>query len=84
MKCSLTFGNNDLVAQLVEQRTFNAWAMGSSPIGVTQYRCGGMVDTNALGAFAIWCEGSSPFIGTKCSIHIPTISQLKAVVGLNG
>jgi hypothetical protein len=35
MKCSLTFGNNDLVAQLVEQRTFNAWAMGSSPIGVT-------------------------------------------------
>ena len=28
-------------------------------------RSGGMVYTNALGAFAIWCVGSSPTFGTK-------------------
>ncbi len=26
---------NDLVAQLVEQYTFNVWALGSSPSGIT-------------------------------------------------
>ena len=26
----------DLVAQLVEQYTFNVWALGSSPNGITQ------------------------------------------------
>ena len=28
-------------------------------------RCGGTVDTNALGAFATWRAGSSPVIGTR-------------------
>ena len=27
----------DLVAQLVEQYTFNVWALGSSPNGITEY-----------------------------------------------
>ena len=27
---------NDLVAQLVEQYTFNVWALGSSPSGITK------------------------------------------------
>jgi hypothetical protein len=27
---------NDLVAQLVEQYTFNVWALGSSPSGITE------------------------------------------------
>ena len=31
-------------------------------------RCGGMVDTNALGAFATWRAGSSPVIGTTSDI----------------
>jgi hypothetical protein len=34
------FGNeglrDDLVAQLVEQYTFNVWALGSSPSGITK------------------------------------------------
>jgi hypothetical protein len=34
------FGNeglrDDLVAQLVEQYTFNVWALGSSPSGITE------------------------------------------------
>ena len=27
---------NDLVAQLVEQYTFNVWALGSNPSGITK------------------------------------------------
>ena len=27
--------NNDFVAQLVEQYTFNVWVLGSSPNGIT-------------------------------------------------
>jgi len=27
---------NDLVAQLVEQYTFNVWVLGSSPSGITR------------------------------------------------
>ena len=29
---------NDLVAQLVEQYTFNVWVLGSSPSGITKLR----------------------------------------------
>ena len=29
---------DDLVAQLVEQYTFNVWALGSSPSGITKNR----------------------------------------------
>lgn len=29
-------GNGDSVAQLVEQYTFNVWALGSSPSGITK------------------------------------------------
>ena len=29
------FNNHDLVAQLVEQYTFNVWVLGSSPNGIT-------------------------------------------------
>lgn len=29
---------NDSVAQLVEQYTFNVWALGSSPSGITEIR----------------------------------------------
>jgi hypothetical protein len=29
-------GQDDLVAQLVEQYTFNVWALGSSPSGITK------------------------------------------------
>ena len=34
--CARFSGSNDLVAQLVEQYTFNVWALGSSPSGITQ------------------------------------------------
>jgi hypothetical protein len=30
----------DLVAQLVEQYTFNVWALGSSPSGITETQKG--------------------------------------------
>ncbi len=29
-------GKGELVAQLVEQYTFNVWALGSSPSGITK------------------------------------------------
>ena len=29
--------SNDSVAQLVEQYTFNVWALGSNPSGITKY-----------------------------------------------
>ena len=33
--CTPKKGKVDLVAQLVEQYTFNVWALGSSPSGIT-------------------------------------------------
>ncbi len=34
--CTPKKGKVDLVAQLVEQYTFNVWALGSSPSGITK------------------------------------------------
>ena len=50
-------------------RSLCAHARGSSSLPArTICRCGGMVDTNALGAFATWRAGSSPVIGTISDI----------------
>jgi hypothetical protein len=43
--CTLIFAlpitkREDLVAQLVEQYTFNVWALGSSPSGITNWVVG--------------------------------------------
>ncbi len=34
--CTPKTGKVDFVAQLVEQYTFNVWALGSSPSGITE------------------------------------------------
>ena len=57
----------DLVAQLVEQYTFNVWALGSSPSQITKpkgsAKCGAFFCKNYL-TFFLWLTATS-FIQKK-------------------
>ncbi len=45
------FGKVDLVAQLVEQYTFNVWALGSSPSRITEI----IRNSSVIGEFLFLC-----------------------------
>ena len=54
--------HDDLVAQLVEQYTFNVWALGSSPSGIT-------TKNPSIEGFSYWC--TFLILSGQFSCHFP-------------